>query len=598
MLTPLPSRRPIFFHRRGRSPLLAVVGLAASAVLACATCGSPDPTHNAGADHKDGKQDPVAPVAAPRLVVDIFAFARVLGTIAPCGCTTESLGGLQYAFGYIEANSQASSRLVLEPGSFLFPDPAGAEAPKDAAAWGQAEQRAGALQTRFAGLGAQLVSGFGPTDLSSAKGEQALATWQMPRVLANSRKLDAHGVQAHRVVRLGDATRAIDAGVTAVVEPGLATSLSPEPPAEALRREIAAMRAAGVDLTVVLLQGSRTTAEELARTVEGIDMIVVGMPVGLDRTRLGSPPARLGGTWVIEPGEQAQTISHLRLEIEAAALTELPRPATWTLVPTAAAQQQELARLDARLAKFRADPAADRGFIARIEQERATLAASIEHPAAIVGAVAVTAEQSKISCHAAASDADAAAALRRYDDWVATENQKRFAGVQAPKPAKGEASYVGSEQCEACHAEASELWAKTRHAGAYATLVTVNKQFDLSCVGCHVTGFREPGGSEVVENAKLQNIQCEQCHGPGSLHVAAPEKRGKPNAIRRETAVDVCKQCHTPEHSDTFDHAAYLRDVLGPGHGAERRAALGEGPTGRELRAAGLAAAGGGCKKM
>jgi hypothetical protein len=102
----------------------------------------------------------------------------------------------------------------------------------------------------------------------------------------------------------------------------------------------------------------------------------------------------------------------------------------------------------------------------------------------------------------------------------------------------------------------------------------------------------------VVENAGLQNIQCEQCHGPGSLHVATPEKHGKPNAILRDTAIDVCQQCHTPEHSDTFDHAAYLRDVLGPGHGAERRAALGEGPTGRELRAAGLAAAGGGCKKM
>ena len=33
--------------------------------------------------------------------------------------------------------------------------------------------------------------------------------------------------------------------------------------------------------------------------------------------------------------------------------------------------------------------------------------------------------------------------------------------------------------------------------------VTVNKQFDLSCVGCHLTGFRLPGGSEVVENAGL-----------------------------------------------------------------------------------------------
>lgn len=596
MLMLLPSRRPPSFRRRGRSPLLAVVGLAVSAVLACATCGHPDPAQTTTAGENKGLS--VAPVAPPRLVIDIFAFARMLGTIAPCGCTTESLGGLQYAFGYIEANSAATSRLVLEPGSFLFPDPAGPEAPHDTAAWGQAEQRASALQARFAGLGGQLVSGFGPTDISSPSSEQALSTWPMPRVLANSRKLDAHGVLSHRVVRLGDATRWIEAGVTAVVEPGLTASLGAEPPSEALRRELAAMRAAGVELTVVLLQGSRSTAEQLAREVEGIDLIVVGMPVGLDRTRIGASPARLGGTWVIEPGEQAQTISHLRLEIDAGAIAELPRPAMWTLVPTMAAQQQELARLDARLAKFRADPAADRSFIARIEQERAALAGSLERPAPITGAVAVTVEQSKISCHTAATDADAAAALRRYDNWVATENQKRFAGVQAPKPAKGEASYVGSEQCDACHAEESELWAKTRHAAAYGTLVAANKQFDLSCVGCHVTGFREPGGSEVVENAKLQNIQCEQCHGPGSLHVAVPEKRGKANAIRRATAVDVCKECHTPEHSDTFDHAAYLRDVLGPGHGAERRAALGEGPTGRELRAAGLAAAGGSCKKM
>jgi hypothetical protein len=45
-------------------------------------------------------------------------------------------------------------------------------------------------------------------------------------------------------------------------------------------------------------------------------------------------------------------------------------------VPTKASQQQELARLDARLAKFRADRSADPAFIARIEQERVALAAS------------------------------------------------------------------------------------------------------------------------------------------------------------------------------------------------------------------------------
>ena len=397
-------------------------------------------------------------------------------------------------------------------------------------------------------------------------------------------------------LKAGDAT--IDAGVTAAIEPALApASLAAEPLVPALQREVAAMRTAGAEISVVLLQGSRATAEQLAREVPGIDLIVVGIPVGQERTRTGAPPARIGGAWIVEPGDRGQTMTHVRLQIDPKAVAALPRGDAWTQVPTAAAQTKELARLDARLAKFREDPTADPAFIKRLEQERVALAASIDKPAPLVDPVVVTLEQTKVTCHLAADPA-ANQALHAYDEWVATQNQRRFAGVKAPPPAKGQAGYVGGEECAACHAEEAEHWTTTRHAQAYETLVAVNKQFDLSCVGCHVTGFRLPGGSEVVENAGLQDIQCEQCHGPGSLHVAEPERKGLPNAIRRHAEVDVCKQCHTPEHSDTFDYAAYMRDILGPAHGPEKRTSLGEGPTGRELRAAGFAAVGGGCKKM
>jgi hypothetical protein len=571
-------------------PAGLIAGLVASLTLACATCGPVEPPATTTADAPAG--------VSQRVVVDIFAFARVLGTIAPCGCTTEPLGGLQYAFGYIEANSTPQARLVLEPGSFLFPDPAGPEAATNEAAWAQAEQRASALQQRFSAVGTQLASGLGPTDLSSPKADAALTTWPMPRVLANSRALDGKGVQPHRLVALKTGEATIDAGVTAAVEPALApASLAAEPLTPALQREVAAMRKAGADLTVVLLQGSRTTAEQLARDVTGIDLIVVGVPVGQERTRLGAPPARIGSAWIVEPGDRAQTLTHVRLQIDAKVAGTLPRGDAWTQVPTAAAQIKELARLDARLTKFRADKAADPAFIQRLEQERVALAASIDKPAPLTDPVVVTLEQAKVTCHLAA-DAAASTALHAYDEWVATQNQRRFAGVKPPPPGKGQAGYVGGEECAACHADEAEQWKTTRHAQAYETLVAVNKQFDLSCVGCHVTGFRLPGGSEVVENAALQDVQCEQCHGPGSQHVAEPERKGKPHAIRRHAEVDVCQQCHTPEHSDTFDYAAYMRDILGPVHGPEKRSSLGDGPTGRELRAAGLAAAGGGCKKM
>lgn len=577
--------------RPGRSPLLTLAALTASLTLACANCGPVEPPNTT-----TGTEAP--PVASSRLVVDIFAFARIMGTIAPCGCTTEPLGGLQYAFGYIEGNSTPGSRLVLEPGSFLFPDPAGPEAATDEAAWAQAEQRASALQQRFSAVGEQLVSGLGPTDISSPKGDAALATWPMPRVLANSRALDAKGVQAHRIVALKAGEATIDAGVTAAVEPSLAPAgLTAEPLAPSLQREVAAMRKAGADLTVVMLQGSRATAEQLAREVPGLDLIVVGIPVGADRTRIGAPPARIGGAWIVEPGDRGQTMTHVRLQIDAKAVAALPHGDAWSQMPTTAAQVKELARIDARLTKFREDPTADPAFIQRLEQERVTLAASIEKPPPLTDPVVVTLEQAKVTCHLAV-DTAASAALHGYDEWVSTQNQRRFAGVKPPAPAKGQAGYVGGEECAACHEEEAEQWATTRHAQAYETLVEVNKQFDLSCVGCHVTGFRQPGGAEVVENAALQDVQCEQCHGPGSLHVAEPQLRGKPNAIRRHAEVDVCKQCHTPEHSDTFDYAAYMRDILGPVHGPEKRSSLGEGPTGRELRAAGFAAVGGGCKKM
>ena len=85
-------------------------------------------------------------------------------------------------------------------------------------------------------------------------------------------------------------------------------------------------------------------------------------------------------------------------------------------------------------------------------------------------------------------------------------------------------------------------------------------------------------------------MQCENCHGPASLHVAA-QGLEEPISLRRAVPETTCLACHNERHSDTFQYQAYLRDVLGPGHGAQARKKLGDGPTGRTLRAAALAKA-------
>jgi hypothetical protein len=154
-----------------------------------------------------------------RYEIDLFAFGRQLGTIAPCGCTTEPLGGLQYAFGYIEGQSRAGGRLILEPGSFSFPDPDGPEAPTDEAAWAQAKQRAELLAKRFGAIDG-LVAGLGPTDYASPSSQAVLAELPLPRTIANVEDAARpSGVTSHREVPLG---RGLTAAVTQIVDPQLA----------------------------------------------------------------------------------------------------------------------------------------------------------------------------------------------------------------------------------------------------------------------------------------------------------------------------------------------------------------------------------------
>jgi hypothetical protein len=540
-----------------------------------------------------------APGPQARLEIDIFALGRVLGTLAPCGCTTEPLGGLQYLFGFLEANTGAAARLVVTPGSFLFPEIDGPETPKDEAAWAQAEQRARILQARFSGIGADLVAGLGPSDMCTPKTDGKRLDLAVPRVLANGQvkgtatAKEAAEIPPHRLVRLPSGDRTIVVGVTAAVDPAHphADKLGALEPVEAaVRKQVEAMRSAGADITIAIVQGPRQLAESVAQAVDGLDVVLAGMVDSVERARVGTPATLVGGTFVIEPGEQMQTVTHLQLSIEPG-VESIPPASAWVLRTPKSVKKRELARVKERLAKFRADPKADPSFVARLEQEQQRLEQEINQADGPQGPVIAMFEQAKITCRGT-RDAEATAQLAKYDKWVADQNRKRFAGVRPPKPKRGEPGYSGVDKCEMCHEEAVQSWRQTAHASAYETLEKVNKQFDLSCVGCHVTGFRKPGGSEVVENEGLRDVQCEVCHGPGSIH----NKTETTESINGEVTVEICLECHTAEHSDTFEFEPYLRDVVGPGHGREFREKLGDGPTGAKLREAKIKEAGGACK--
>ncbi len=91
------------------------------------------------------------------------------------------------------------------------------------------------------------------------------------------------------------------------------------------------------------------------------------------------------------------------------------------------------------------------------------------------------------------------------------------------------ATYVGSEKCKSCHKHAYQVWErKTKdgksHAIAYASLLEAKRptlrQHDGECVVCHVVGFGTTSGFEnETKTPHLKNVGCENCHGPGSLHI-------------------------------------------------------------------------------
>lgn len=131
-----------------------------------------------------------------------------------------------------------------------------------------------------------------------------------------------------------------------------------------------------------------------------------------------------------------------------------------------------------------------------------------------------------------------------------------FASVAARRQNRQKKVFATETRCKTCHPAAHAVWARSRHGRAYSTLRKVNKAFDPECLGCHVTGFGQPGGfiSE-VDTPELKNVQCEVCHGSGLKHAEAPGP-----GFGKE-AGKACMKCHVKNHSPRFDYDKYWPEI-------------------------------------
>ncbi len=158
-------------------------------------------------------------------------------------------------------------------------------------------------------------------------------------------------------------------------------------------------------------------------------------------------------------------------------------------------------------------------------------------------------------------DPKALAIMTAYDKDLKAINLASVGSLPALKP--GQASYVGAEKCFECHEETQPFWEKDRHRTAWDTLVKDGKTFDLDCVSCHATGYGKAGGSILGAMKNLKTVQCESCHGPGSIHA----EDGEVETITREVPASLCVGCHNEKHSTGFDYQKYRSRLLVPGHG-------------------------------
>jgi hypothetical protein len=144
--------------------------------------------------------------------------------------------------------------------------------------------------------------------------------------------------------------------------------------------------------------------------------------------------------------------------------------------------------------------------------------------------------------------------------------------------------FVGSAACQDCHPNSYEVWEQTAHAEATETLVhptersEIPRHFDPECLSCHVTGWNpqgfypyRTGYLDLEASVALHGNGCENCHGPGSRHVAAETgeidvEEDELLSLRQQMelplskAPDNCLQCHDLDNDPHFQEAGAFEE--------------------------------------
>lgn len=123
--------------------------------------------------------------------------------------------------------------------------------------------------------------------------------------------------------------------------------------------------------------------------------------------------------------------------------------------------------------------------------------------------------------------------------------------------------YRGVAYCATCHnggtgGDQFAHWSEHGHANAIETLEAIGQADNPFCNQCHTVGTYGAvpdtlhqianGGFDETHVMRLADVQCENCHGPGSEH---PQPDFNSVVVTMEASL--CGQCHSDIHHPTFE---------------------------------------------
>lgn len=540
----------------------AAAALVASALLAASfgACSS-GPSTPPPATSTAANDAPATPT------VRLYLLSSPAGAIEPCGCSKDQLGGVDHLAAYLaKEKARAPQSLLLGAGPMLFQDPILDADSKQQDVW-----KADAMAKSLGKLG---VVTWAPAANDWAAGPEALESARKASgaafVAANLG--GASSFVASKVVEIGGTK----VGIIGLSDPAAGLGKAPEgvtvtAAKDALKKEVAALTAQGARVLVATVSIPRGEALRLAEDVPELHVLLVGKAIqkgdGNDKLKAAT---LVGTTLVVEPSNHLQTVAVVDLYVQG----DDPKKPLVFADAGGVARAEDLVSLSERIRDLEAklngwsndkkvdpaDVAARRQDLEKLRAEKRKLEAPAPAPPGSFFRYEAVEVRDKLGV-----EPDVSNVLLEHYKRV-NEHNKTFFASKMPEPApKGQASYVGVEKCAECHADEKKVWDGSPHAHAYATLQKKFVEYNLECVGCHVTGYGKAGGSTVAHVEKLADVGCEVCHGAGSLHADKPDAKGLVN--RRPDPQGCVSECHHPPHVEGFDPVAKMQHVLGPGHG-------------------------------